>query len=145
MNTSQRFWAEAIRNGLPVSSEGCPTLPELSSQCDRIGRIFAHWAIGYFVQFSGNCKSSPYIFWGYSFPQLRFDIKFGKNGLGYILGEFFTNSSGHPAPAACPMSGLILSNPLSPLFPFQNVIQTFFHSNSSQSYESENKVQFSDH
>jgi hypothetical protein len=37
-------------------------------------------------------------FFGHSFPQLRLRINFGtKNGLGYNLGEFFTNSSGHPA------------------------------------------------
>jgi hypothetical protein len=32
---------------------------------------------------------------GYFFPQLWLCINFGKNGLGYILGDFFTNSSGH--------------------------------------------------
>jgi hypothetical protein len=39
-----------------------------------------------------NYTSSPKI--GYFF---YVKISFDKNGLGYILGYFFTNSSGHPA------------------------------------------------
>jgi hypothetical protein len=34
---------------------------------------------------------------GLLFPQLIICINFDKKGLGYILGDFFTNSSGHPA------------------------------------------------
>jgi hypothetical protein len=33
---------------------------------------------------------------GYFFPQSRLCIIFGKNMFGNILGDFFTNSSGHP-------------------------------------------------
>jgi hypothetical protein len=31
----------------------------------------------------------------YFFPMYKIYISFDKNGLGYILGDFFTNSSGH--------------------------------------------------
>jgi hypothetical protein len=126
MNTSQRFWAEAIRNGLPVSSEGCPTLPELSSQCDRIGRIFAHWAIGYFVQFSGNCKSSPYIFWGYSFPQLRFDIKFGKKWIGLHFGRIFRKLPWSPCASSVSNVGPYLVEPAVPFVPLSKCHSDFF-------------------
>jgi hypothetical protein len=35
---------------------------------------------------------------GYFFPHWKLSVNFGqKNALGYILGEFFSNSSGHPA------------------------------------------------
>jgi hypothetical protein len=34
---------------------------------------------------------------GYIFPKCKFWINLDKNGLGYILGDFFINSSGHPA------------------------------------------------
>jgi hypothetical protein len=33
----------------------------------------------------------------YFFERPSICIKFDKNGLGYILGDFFTNASGHPA------------------------------------------------
>jgi hypothetical protein len=39
-------------------------------------------------------------FLGHSFPQLKLRINISKKGLGYILGDFFTNSSGHPGLAA---------------------------------------------
>jgi hypothetical protein len=34
----------------------------------------------------------------YFFPKYRSCINFAKKGLGCILGDFFSNSSGHPAP-----------------------------------------------
>jgi hypothetical protein len=45
----------------------------------------------YFGQFFEN-----YIFVLF-FPQYRIRDNFDKNGLGYILGDVFTNSSGHHA------------------------------------------------
>jgi hypothetical protein len=33
---------------------------------------------------------------GYFFPRIRLSINFDKNGLGYTLGHFFENASGHP-------------------------------------------------
>jgi hypothetical protein len=43
-------------------------------------------------------------FWaGCSFPRKKsYELILSKSGLGYILGEFFTNSSGHPAPVPEP-------------------------------------------
>jgi hypothetical protein len=38
---------------------------------------------------------------GLLFPQLRVCTYFGKKGLGYILGDFTANSSGHPAFNTC--------------------------------------------
>jgi hypothetical protein len=43
-----------------------------------------------------NYRSSP-KFWILFSPSHRLRIDFGKNVLGYILGDFFTYSSGHPA------------------------------------------------
>jgi hypothetical protein len=65
-------------------------------QGDQIGRIFALLAIVYFGRFKKNCNSSPHFC--AIFP-LRIDyvLNLTKIGLGYILGDFFTNSSGHPA------------------------------------------------
>jgi hypothetical protein len=45
----------------------------------------------------GNNKSSPH-FWATQSHSQGYVLILAKNGLGYILGEFFTNSSGHPAP-----------------------------------------------
>jgi hypothetical protein len=56
-------------------------------QGGQIRRIFAYWAIVYFERFIKNSRSSS-KFWTTFFN--------GKNGLGYILGHFLTNSSGHP-------------------------------------------------
>jgi hypothetical protein len=65
-------------------------------QGDQIGPIFAYWAIVHFGRFF-NHRRSPY-FW-YTFYIVKVSINFDlKNGLGNILGDFFTNKSGHPAP-----------------------------------------------
>jgi hypothetical protein len=51
--------------------------------------------IYYFGQLIENYKNSPQC--GTTFLTARILQYFGqKNGLGYILGDFFTNSSGHP-------------------------------------------------
>jgi hypothetical protein len=62
-------------------------------QGDQIGRIFAQWATVCFRQFPKNDTKSPQ-FWA-SFSKI---LILTKNGLRYILGDFFTNSSGHPGP-----------------------------------------------
>jgi hypothetical protein len=56
-----------------------------------------------------------YMF-GLLFSQLMIRIEFFKNELGYILGTFFTNSSGHPGlpklvptPALCTFMSKLLS------------------------------------
>jgi hypothetical protein len=62
-----------------------------------LGEFSSHWAIVYFEQFFVNCKSSPQ-FWATLSHSLGYALILAKNGLGYILGEFFSNSSGHPDP-----------------------------------------------
>jgi hypothetical protein len=60
-------------------------------QGDQIRRIFAFWAIVYFgLFFSGVAQIFSYLFSRYTVI---------KNVLGYILGNFFTNSSGHSVSA----------------------------------------------
>jgi hypothetical protein len=60
----------------------------------QIGRIFAHgWMFTYFWQFFENNKSSPH-FLGFFLPRLC--VQCYKTRSGYILGDFFLNSSGHP-------------------------------------------------
>jgi hypothetical protein len=58
-----------------------------------MGRIFDHWAVVYFGQFFENYKSSPNC-WS-PFFHSKCDNMY-INGLGYILGDFFKNTSGHP-------------------------------------------------
>jgi hypothetical protein len=52
--------------------------------------------IVYFGQFFENYQSSLQ-FWATFFLQLRLCNNLDKNVLGYILGDFLENSSGHPA------------------------------------------------
>jgi hypothetical protein len=67
-----------------------------------IGRFFAHLAIVYFGRFFENDRSSPILC--AIFPTVI--VRYICVGLGrrnrcwatYILGNFFTNSPGHPAP-----------------------------------------------
>jgi hypothetical protein len=66
------------------------------NQGDQIGPIFiANWATFLFGQLFENYRASPKI-WTTFFPRKKLCINFDKSGLGYILGDFFTNSSGHP-------------------------------------------------
>jgi hypothetical protein len=66
---------------------------------DQIGRIFAHWVIIYFGHFLENCF----------FPRLNLCINCDRNGFGYILGVFFTNSSCHPGSIQTRFSKLLFS------------------------------------
>jgi hypothetical protein len=63
------------------------------SQGDQIRRIFACRAVVFFFE---NDKSSV-ISWASFFHGTSYVFILTKNVLGYILGDFFTNSSGHPA------------------------------------------------
>jgi hypothetical protein len=63
-------------------------------QGDQIGHIFAFWATVYFGQLFKITKVVQ--FWGgATFSAKMLCINYDKNGLGYILGNFF-HSSGHP-------------------------------------------------
>jgi hypothetical protein len=67
------------------------------NQGDQIGLIFAQWAIVYFGQvFFFNYRSSQHSVLFFSRVGIEYELIWTKNGLGYILVHFFTNSSGHP-------------------------------------------------
>jgi hypothetical protein len=72
-----------------------------TDQGDQIGRIFAQWVI---VSL-GQCiwKLKKWLNFLSTLPTYALHVKrhvliniLTKNGLRYILGDFFTNSSGHP-------------------------------------------------
>jgi hypothetical protein len=54
-----------------------------------------YWANFLFGQFFEDYKISP-IYWATFFNGKSYAYNLTKNGLGYILGDFFTSSSGHP-------------------------------------------------
>jgi hypothetical protein len=70
-----------------------PALRQGNKQCDQIGRKFAHWVIVFFGHFFVNFRNS--LHFRATFSKLDLCTNLDKNGLGYILGDFFTNSSGH--------------------------------------------------
>jgi hypothetical protein len=55
-----------------------------------------YWAIVYFAQFLGNNGSRPH-FGATFFHNRGYALIATKNALGYILGDFLNNPSGHPA------------------------------------------------
>jgi hypothetical protein len=63
-----------------------------SRQGDQIGRIFAQYV---FVTLDSLLKITEITLIVGPFPKLRFCINCGKTGLGYILGDFLTNSGHH--------------------------------------------------
>jgi hypothetical protein len=73
-----------------------PKKYSVRSQCDQIGRLFAYWAI---IYFGWILKITEIAFiLGRIFPRKKvMFIILRKEGLGYILGDFFTSQSGHPA------------------------------------------------
>jgi hypothetical protein len=80
----------------PACGNGLCEEMDDQEQGDRIGRNFAYWAIVYFGHFFENYKSGP-KFWATFFHELwKLCIDSDKKVLGYILGERFKNSSGHP-------------------------------------------------
>jgi hypothetical protein len=92
------FWFENIPPGNPAFRQG-----------DQIGRIFAQWmifAIGSYIKISEAAH-----FFGYFIQQLSLCFNLNKNGLGYILVEFFINSSGNPASRRHQLEGPLLAEP----------------------------------
>jgi hypothetical protein len=61
---------------------------------DQIGRIFAHWVIVYFGHLFENYRTST-NFWGTFSLSWGYALILAKNVLGYVLGYFFKNASGH--------------------------------------------------
>jgi hypothetical protein len=62
-----------------------PVFSEWFEQGDQIGRFFVYWSNFSWAVF---LMTKVGIFFGY--------FVLIKHGLGYTLGDFFTNSSGHP-------------------------------------------------
>jgi hypothetical protein len=64
-------------------------------QCDQIGRIFAYWAMVFFGLSLKN-KAVDVLF-GLLFSHCKSYAlcNFDKKLLGWVLGDFFTNSPGH--------------------------------------------------
>jgi hypothetical protein len=60
-------------------------------QGDQIGRIFAHLGHSLLWPLFLQTKEKAQIF-----GLLWLSIKFDKNVSGYILGDFFESTSGHP-------------------------------------------------
>jgi hypothetical protein len=71
-----------------------------ATQGDQIGQNFAYWAIVSFGQGFRKIRQST-DFWA-TLPHGEGEVlTVTNNGLGYILGDFFTNSSGHPDATTC--------------------------------------------
>jgi hypothetical protein len=61
---------------------------------------WANGVIVYPVSCFENYRSNPYFRFIFSVEKM-YVLLLTKNGLGYILGDFFTNSFGHPASQSC--------------------------------------------
>jgi hypothetical protein len=64
---------------------------------DQIGRIFAIRAAVYIVHLFANNRTSANV-WDTNFHGTSHVLILSKNGWGYIWGDIFTNSPGHPGP-----------------------------------------------
>jgi hypothetical protein len=65
-------------------------------QGDQIGRIFAQWFDYLLLAVPWKLQKYP-TYLGYCIYVMdKFKHTFWQNGLGYNLGDFFANSSGHP-------------------------------------------------
>jgi hypothetical protein len=67
----------------------------IHKQGDQIGQIFAYWGVDYFgLLFEYfRCSSNS---WATHFQDTYYVLIWAKNGLSFILGNIFSNSSGHP-------------------------------------------------
>jgi hypothetical protein len=63
----------------------------------------------YLGQWFENYRSSVY-FWNTFFNSTSYVLSLTKNCLGYIVGDFFTNPSGHPAPGI-KQNAIFVANP----------------------------------
>jgi hypothetical protein len=68
-----------------------------TEQGDRTGRTFAHCAIDY-LHTTVFKNTEEALLFGLLFSRSEsYALIFTEHGLGHVLGNFFTNSSGHPA------------------------------------------------
>jgi hypothetical protein len=65
----------------------------LAGRVTRLGKFSPNWYIG---QVFWKLTKEPY-FWGYFFHSKIYVLILPKNVLGYNVGDFFTNTSGHHA------------------------------------------------
>jgi hypothetical protein len=65
---------------------------KVTSRVARLGEVSPNVSSVCFGQFLAHIFVLPLSYMG----MYTLRINFGKNELGYLLGEFFTNSSGHP-------------------------------------------------
>jgi GTPase SAR1 family protein len=83
--TGKSSLANVLIGDSPISQNGpfhvCTGKALSYGQGDQIGRIFTYWT-SFFENYKRSQKFRPLIL--------------SKNGLGNILGDFFTNPSGHP-------------------------------------------------
>jgi hypothetical protein len=73
-----------------------PSPTRYHDQGDQIGRILAYWATvssGKFCENYGNSTNN----WATIFHGKKCVLIFTRNGLGYILGDFFTNAHANPS------------------------------------------------
>jgi hypothetical protein len=63
----------------------------------RLGDVSHTWRVFTLGSFLKIIYLSSTNLWVTFFHGKKLCINFDKNGLGYILGDFFTSSSGHPA------------------------------------------------
>jgi hypothetical protein len=68
-------------------------------QGDQIGRIFAQRVTDHFGYFLCKIKETTQIIGIHALYGNGYVLIFAKNGLDYILADFFTCASGHPAPS----------------------------------------------
>jgi hypothetical protein len=86
------FWLDPITN---LSDSWNGVNRRLSSRVTGLGEFWAQSVIGFFVQVIENYRISPSV-WATIFHGKFYVLILTKNELGYILGDFFTVSSGHP-------------------------------------------------
>jgi hypothetical protein len=80
----------------------------IQSRVIRFGEFSHNWPL--FIWGRGvffNCRTGQNFM--LFFPSLDYVLDLTKMGLDYILGEFFTNSSGHPDTLALEMCGVPLT------------------------------------
>jgi hypothetical protein len=83
-----------------LSSSG-PQKNLIHMQGDQIGRMFAHCAIDYLRLCFKSTEEA--LLFGLLFSRSEsYASIFTEHGLGHVLGDFFTNSSGHPVHMECP-------------------------------------------
>jgi hypothetical protein len=86
----KKYSVSKIKSPLKWFRLGFDSFP--NDQGDQIGRILANWAIVYFGQFL-NILEVAQLFCYFFHGKIRYVLKI--NWLGFILGHFLTNSSGH--------------------------------------------------